>query len=72
MRSSIVRFMAVFGKIPKSVLSLLRDVGLALLIVVVIMLILYAYSGIWPPMVVIESESMQHSGDRQRRCSQLY
>jgi signal peptidase len=63
MRSSIVRFMAVFGKIPKSVISLLRDVGLAFLIVLVIMLVLYAYSGIWPPMVVIESESMQHSDD---------
>jgi len=63
MRSSIVRFMAILSKIPKSVISLLRDVGLALLIVVVIMLILFAYSGIWPPMVVIESGSMQHSDD---------
>lgn len=63
MRSSIVRFMAIYSKIPKSVLSLLRDVGLALLIVVVIMTVLYAYSGIWPPMVVIESGSMQHSDD---------
>ena len=55
--------MAIYSKIPKSIISLLRDVGLALLIVVVIMLVLFAYSGIWPPMVVIESESMQHSDD---------
>ena len=34
---------------------------IAVAIVIVILLGLFAYSGLWPPLVVVESESMQHS-----------
>ena len=39
----------------------LRDAGIALAFVVSILLVMYAYTGLWPPLVVIESESMMHS-----------
>ena len=42
-------------------MSLLRDVVTALVVVVIVLLSLWAYGGRWPPMVVVESESMQHS-----------
>jgi signal peptidase len=45
----------------RSVLLLLRDLGVAALIVGIILLSLFVYTGNWPPMVVIESQSMQHS-----------
>ncbi len=38
----------------------IRDTLTAGAIVLVLLLILMAYSGIWPPMVVVESGSMQH------------
>jgi len=41
-----------------------RDLIMAMIVVVIVMLVLYAYCGIWPPMVVVESGSMQHSDDR--------
>ena len=44
----------------KSALLILRDIGIALLVVLVVFLILWAYSGVWPPIVVVESSSMQH------------
>ncbi len=44
----------------KSALLILRDVGVALLVVLIVFLILWAYSGVWPPIVVVESSSMQH------------
>lgn len=47
--------------ILKSALYVLRDVGIAFLIVAIIVGSLYAYSQVWPPMVVVESGSMQHS-----------
>ena len=41
-----------------------KDIMVAMLIVVIVMASLYAYSGgIWPPMVVVESESMMHGTD---------
>ncbi len=41
-----------------------KDIIVAMLIVVIVMASLYAYSGgIWPPMVVVESESMMHGSD---------
>jgi signal peptidase I len=41
-----------------------KDIIVAMLIVVIVMASLYAYSGgIWPPMVVVESESMMHGTD---------
>jgi len=46
------------------VIGFVKDILVAMLIVVIVMSSLYAYSGgIWPPMVVVESESMQHGTD---------
>ena len=42
-------------------LELARDVLLAVLVVGIALGALFAYSGVWPPMVVVESGSMQHS-----------
>lgn len=42
----------------------IKDIVAAVLVISVIMGSLYAYTGIWPPMVVIESGSMQHSDSR--------
>jgi signal peptidase len=47
--------------VKRSAILLARDVAIAFLIVGIIMGAIMAYSQIWPPMVVIESESMQHS-----------
>jgi signal peptidase len=41
----------------------LRDVGVAVAILVFVLLGMYAYTGVWPPLVVVESQSMQH-GDQ--------
>ncbi len=41
----------------------LRDAGIALLFVVFILLAMFAYSGLWPPLVVVESNSMMHGDD---------
>ena len=41
----------------------LRDAGVALLFVVFILLAMFAYSGLWPPLVVVESNSMMHGDD---------
>jgi signal peptidase len=38
-----------------------KGLFIAAAIVIIVILGLYAYSGIWPPLVVVESESMQHS-----------
>ena len=46
-----------------SVLGLLRDVGVACIIMAIILGSLYAYAQNWPPMVVIESQSMMHGPD---------
>jgi signal peptidase len=49
-----------------NLLSIGKDILVAVIIVVVVMGTLYAYSGgIWPPMVVVESESMMHGDDSQ-------
>ena len=45
----------------QSVLLFARDIGIALLVVVLVMGLLFAYTNKWPPMVVVESGSMQHS-----------
>ncbi len=44
----------------KSTLLVLRDIGIALLVVLAVFLVMWAYSGVWPPIVVVESSSMQH------------
>jgi signal peptidase len=41
----------------------LRDAGIALLFVGFILLAMFAYSGLWPPLVVVESNSMMHGDD---------
>jgi signal peptidase len=41
----------------------LRDAGIALLFVVFILLAMFAYSGLWPPLVVVESNSMMHGAN---------
>ena len=45
----------------RAVLSLLKDIAFALLVVGIIMGAILAYSQVWPPVVVVESYSMQHS-----------
>jgi signal peptidase len=46
--------------------SIGKDILIAVIIVIFVMGALYAYSGgIWPPMVVVESESMMHGDDSQ-------
>jgi signal peptidase len=47
------------------VLGVVRDVVISAGIVVLILVSLYAYTTVWPPMVVIESNSMMHSNDSQ-------
>lgn len=38
-----------------------RDLLVAAIIVVLFLVAIYAYAGVWPPLVVVESSSMQHS-----------
>ena len=47
----------------KPALLFLRDAGIAMAFVASILLAMYAYTGLWPPLVVVESESMMHSDD---------
>jgi len=37
-----------------------KDIGIAIGSVIIVFLLMFAYSGNWPPMVVIESGSMEH------------
>ena len=46
-----------------SVVLFLRDAGVALLFVVIILLSMFAFTGQWPPLVVVESKSMMHNND---------
>ncbi len=41
--------------------GLARDLLVAAIIVVVFLAAIYLYAGVWPPLVVVESSSMQHS-----------
>lgn len=47
-------------RLPPGVVNLLRDLAIAFLLVAIVMAALFAYTRVWPPMVVVESESMQH------------
>jgi hypothetical protein len=40
-----------------------RDAGIALVLVALILVTMYAYTGLWPPLVVVESNSMMHGDD---------
>lgn len=63
----IVKARKVKAKRPagSGLLGIARDTGIALLAVALIMGALYGYTGIWPPMVVVESESMMHGDDSE-------
>jgi signal peptidase len=51
-------------RIREQAIGFAKDVTVAFIIVLIVMGSLYAYSGgIWPPMVVVESESMMHGTD---------
>lgn len=41
-------------------LLFLRDAGIAFAFVCLVLLTMYAYTGMWPPLVVVESDSMMH------------
>jgi signal peptidase len=49
----------------RELVNTVRDVVIAALAVMVLLATLYAYCGVWPPMVVIESNSMMHGEDSQ-------
>jgi len=51
-------------KMKRNLIDIGKDVLIAFIVVALIMLALFAYSGIWPPMVVVESGSMQRYDDR--------
>ena len=40
--------------------SWVRDIGIAVIVLVVVLGGIYAYTQVWPPLVVVESSSMQH------------
>ena len=50
-------------KKPSQAFLFLRDAAVAFALVASILLIMYAYTGLWPPLVVVESNSMMHSDD---------
>lgn len=51
---------------PRNVaIGILKDVAISGAIVGGLLLVLYLFSGVWPPMVVIESSSMMHGADSQ-------
>lgn len=43
----------------------LKDIAVSVIIALSVFGVLFAYSGVWPPMVVVESGSMSHSEDSQ-------
>ncbi|MBU2565533.1 MAG: S26 family signal peptidase [Candidatus Thermoplasmatota archaeon] len=44
----------------KKVLPVVKDVLTAVIVILIIVAAMFAYTGVWPPMVVIESGSMMH------------
>lgn len=54
------------SRIPKryqSIATFLRDAAVAAAFVALVLLAMFAYTGLWPPLVVVESNSMMHSDD---------
>jgi len=45
-----------------SALLLLRDIAVAVVLVLIVLGAVFGYTQVWPPMVVIESDSMSHDG----------
>lgn len=52
-------------KATSGILGLVRDIAVSAAIVTIILASLWGYTGVWPPMVVIESSSMMHGPDSQ-------
>jgi len=52
------------GEKARKLLGAIKGFFIAILVVLIVIGSLYLYSGIWPPEVVIESASMQHSDTR--------
>jgi signal peptidase len=50
-------------KKKKAAYGCIKDLVISVVVVLIIMGSLYAYSGVWPPMVVVESGSMMHGDD---------
>ncbi len=48
------------AKMKNTLFNIGRDLFIAFIVVIVVMLILLAYCRVWPPMVVVESGSMMH------------
>ena len=54
------------SRIPKkyqSIATFLRDAAVAAAFVALVLLAMFAYTGLWPPLVVVESNSMMHSNE---------
>lgn len=54
------------SRIPKKyepIVLFLRDAGVAVLFVAIVLIAMFAYTGLWPPLVVVESDSMMHGQD---------
>ncbi len=47
-------------QLKRTLILLLRDIVFAIIIVVIVLASVLVYTRVWPPMVVIESNSMQH------------
>ncbi len=50
-------------KRPSTGFLFVRDAVIAMAFVASVLLVMYAYTGLWPPLVVVESNSMMHSED---------
>lgn len=53
-------------RIPKKyrgIVLFLRDAGIAFLFVCLVLLMMFAFTGLWPPLVVVESNSMMHGDE---------
>lgn len=51
------------SKKAKGAVLFARDAGVAIVVVATILLGMFAYTGLWPPLVVVESNSMMHGTD---------
>lgn len=54
------------SRIPKKyrgIVFFLRDAGVAALVVALILVAMFAFTGKWPPLVVVESDSMMHGDE---------
>jgi len=52
-------------KYLKGFISVLKDVAVAFVIIFLIISVLFIYTGNWPPLVVVKSESMMHGTDSE-------